>query len=168
MGGDDRFGDRRERHVRGVAVVAPGLRVEAEGRAGGEPERLIGRVGAGVAGVGRHHRKPARQRRDAAGSERLRLIAQGRHHRPVGPAVGLIEKPPVPFDREPHLEPDRVMLAVDAGAIVDLAGHDAMFRQAVAGLLHLRAPDDEAGNRERLCRDLRAAFVLGERRAART
>src|SRR5271163_2060732 len=42
-----------------------------------------------------------------------------------------------------------------------------MFRQAVAGFLHLRAVDDEAWNRERLCRDLRAALALGERRPRR-
>ena len=165
MRGDDRLGDRRERHVGRIAVVAPGLRIEAEGRARGEAERLVGRIDAGMSAVRRHDRKAARERRHAAGSERLRLVAGRRQHRPVVAAVGLIEKPPVPFDRKPHLESDRVALAVGAGSIVDLAGQDAMFRQAVARLLHLRAVDDETGNRERLGRDLRAALVLSERRA---
>ena len=75
MRGDDRLGDRRERHVGRIAVVAPRLRIEAEGRAGGEAERLVGRIGAGMSAVRRHDRKAARQRRHAAGSERLRLVA---------------------------------------------------------------------------------------------
>jgi hypothetical protein len=41
MGGNDRLGDWRERDVRGVAVVASGLRIEAEGGAGGESEALL-------------------------------------------------------------------------------------------------------------------------------
>ena len=166
VGDQDRLGDRGERHVGGVAVITPRLGIEAEGDPGGKAERRVGRVGARMAAVGGEHREAARERRDAARGERSGNVADCRPDVAVGPAVALMQEAPVPFDRQPHLETDGVMLAVAPGAVVDPGAEDAVRRQALSRRLQGRGFDDEARNGELLRRSGRAGLV-GARRSAR-
>jgi len=145
---NDRLGDRRQPHVGRVAVVAPRLRIETEGDARGQAEGGVGRIGTRMAAVGREHGESARQRRNAARGVRPGNVADRGPYVAVRAAVALVQKAPVPFGRQAHLEADGVMPAVAPGAVAHPGSENAMLRQARARRLQGRRLDDEAGNRE--------------------
>ncbi|EZP51567.1 hypothetical protein BW39_03831 [Delftia sp. RIT313] len=103
-----------------VAVVQPRLRVQAE----------QGAHAACMPGVGAEHGKAHLQR------IAQRPAAQGSHgraHDAVQPAVGLVEKAPVPVARQAHLEAHGVVLTIDgADALVHAAGHSAVLGNGLA------------------------------------
>ena len=86
MRGDDRLGDRRKRHVGRIAVVAPRLRIEAEGRAGGEAEAACWPDRARVAAVRATEPRsrapaPERRRKQAPWADRRSRAARRRRCR---------------------------------------------------------------------------------------
>ncbi len=118
---DDGLRERRERDVRRVAVVEARLLVEAEQIAADEA-RVAVRL-AVVAGIGAQHRVAARER--VVGLIAAEAAVRG-DDRAVVAAVQLVEVAAVPVVRQPHLEADRVRLAVAAGALVDGAAQRAV------------------------------------------
>ena len=155
----NRLGDRREPDVGGVAVVAPRLRVEAEGDAGGEAERGVGGVAPRMAAVGGEDGKAARQRRNPARGVRPGNIADGGLHVAIRAAVALMQEPSVPDRRQPHLEADRVMFPIAPSAIVDPGPEHAMFGQPLPRRLKGRGFNDKAGDGELFDGRGRAGFA---------
>ena len=95
---DQRLGHRCQLGSRLVAVVQTRLEVDAK----------AGIVASGVARVGADDGKALLQGRRLHGT----ATAEGRGHAAIQPAIGLVEEASVPRFRQPHLEADRVALAV--------------------------------------------------------
>ena len=138
-GADQALGHRREFADGLVAVVQPGLRVEAE-------EGVLRRL---VAGVGADDGKTLLQRVDGRTAAKA---AQCGNDVAVEAAVGLVQVASAPALGQSHLEADGVALAIDgAGALTQLAAYQAVRAHRLAthfqrvGSNARRRGDDEAG-----------------------
>ena len=141
---DQRLSHRPDRAVGAVAIVAPGLRVQAKHVAARQTGGCIGRVFALMARIAADHREATRQR---IGRQHAH-VAQRRLDDAVVAAVDLVQKALVPGLRQTHLEADRVALAVDTGALAELALHQTVRRVAFVVSRH-RAGLGDAQPRQR-------------------
>ena len=142
---DQRLSHRPDRAVGAVAIVAPGLRVQAKQVAAHQTGSCVGRVFALMARIAADHREAARQR---IGRQHAH-VAQRRLDDAVVAAVDLVQKALVPGLRQTHLEADRVALAIDTGTLAELALHQTVRRVAFVVSRH-RAGLGDAQARQRV------------------
>ena len=112
-GGNQRLGHGRELGHGLIAIVQARLRLQAE----------VGRLCAGVAGIGTDHGEALCQR---AGEGATPQGALGRADVAIEAAVALVVEATVPVIGQAHLEPDGVVASIAALARMHLALHQTM------------------------------------------